>query len=534
MTDQLQEPVNAAELPVQDRSAAVARIEAASASVATALQAKADLVSGSAREILEATVLLATDPEFIGDASARVTDAGQAPERAVWAAASDIAAMFTEQGGLLATRVPDLHDVRDRIVAELLGRPAPGLPDRTEPYVLVARDLAPADTALLDPAVCRAIVTVEGGPTSHTAIIARALGLPAVVAARHALDITEGSTVIVDGTTGVIIVDPTDEQVAHAEHQTARVATFNGTGATKDGHRVQLLANVASPDSVAEALAANAEGVGLFRTEFCFLDHAEAPSVEEQVQAYRQVFAAFPGKKVIIRTLDAGADKPLAFVTEVDEVNPALGIRGYRTAWRRPELLDTQLRAIATAAAAETADVGVMAPMIATVEESAAFAALCSEHGLPTAGVMIETPAAAITAEDILQAVDFASLGTNDLAQYTMAADRLMGELALLNDPWQPAVLRMIREVSLAGIATGKPVGVCGEAAADPLLAAILVGLGVTSLSMSPRALGGVAELLESVTVQQCRDAAVSVVAASSSGMARSRAAELLVPSLLG
>ena len=530
MPDPVAEPADAPELPERERAAAVVRIEAASASVASALQHKAGRVSGPAREILEATVMIATDPGLIQDACARVTERGQIPERAVWLAVGDIAAGFREQGGLLAARVPDLHDVRNRIVAELLGRPAPGLPDRTEPYVLVARDLAPADTALIDPTVCRAIVTVEGGPTSHTAILARALGLPAVVAARHALEITEGSVVIVDGATGVIVVDPTDEQVVQAEQKSSQVSTFDGTGRTKDGHRVQLLANVASPDSVTAALEANAEGVGLFRTEFCFLDHEEAPGIEEQVHAYRRVFAAFPGRKVIIRTLDAGADKPLAFVTETDEANPALGIRGYRTAWQRPELLNTQLRAIAMAAAAETADVGVMAPMIATVEEASAFAALCSAHGLRSVGVMIETPAAAITAGDILHVVDFASLGTNDLAQYTMAADRLMGELALLNDPWQPAVLRMIQEACRAGIATGKPVGVCGEAAADPLLAAILVGLGVTSLSMSPRALGGVAELLMSVTVTQCREAAASVVAATSSSLARTRAAALLAP----
>jgi len=533
MPEPLEQPAESAELPDHERPQAVARIEAASAFVASALTDKAGRVSGAAREILEATALMAKDPGLIGDACARVTQHGQTPDRAVWSAAGDIAAAFKEQGGLLAARIPDLHDVRNRIVAQLLGRQAPGLPERTEPYVLVARDLAPADTALIDPSVCKALVTVEGGPTSHTAIIARALGLPAIVAARHALDIDEGTVVIVDGTTGSILERPTDEQVAHAELTSSRVSTFDGTGRTRDGHRVQLLANVASPDSVDAAIEAKAEGVGLFRTEFCFLDHEEAPSVEEQVSAYRLVFAAFPGKKVIIRTLDAGADKPLAFVTADDEVNPALGIRGYRTAWRRPELLATQLQAIAIAAAAETANVGVMAPMIATVEESIAFAALCAEHGLPSAGVMIETPAAAITAGDILQTVDFASLGTNDLAQYTMAADRLMGELALLNDPWQPAVLRMIREASRAGIATGKPVGVCGEAAADPLLAAILVGVGVTSLSMSPRALGGVSELLRTVTLEQCQEAAAAVVGASSSGRARALAAELLVPEAL-
>ena len=530
MQEPVDEPGPAVALPLRERAAAAERIVAAAASVALALRDKAARVSGAARGILEATALMAADPGLIDAAVSRVTGQGHTPERAVWAAVSEVTAVFKEQGGLLAERVSDLHDVRNRIVSELLGRPAPGLPDRVEPYVLVARDLAPADTALIDPTVCRAIVTVEGGPTSHTAILARALGLPAVVAARDAMDLPEGSVVIVDGTTGEIVVAPTDDQVLRAEEQIRRVITFDGTGRTRDGHRVQLLANVASPDSVAAAIEANAEGVGLFRTEFCFLDHAEAPGLDEQVAAYRQVFAGFPGKKVTIRTLDAGADKPLAFVTAADEVNPALGIRGYRTAWQRPELLDTQLQAIAAAAAAEDADVGVMAPMIATVDESVDFAARCAAHGLHNVGVMIETPAAAITAGPILERVDFASLGTNDLAQYTMAADRLMGELALLNDPWQPAVLRMIREACQAGLAAGKPVGVCGEAAADPMLAAILVGLGATSLSMSPRALGGVAEFLRGVTVDQCRDAALAAVAAGSAGAARSAAALLLEP----
>jgi phosphoenolpyruvate-protein phosphotransferase/dihydroxyacetone kinase phosphotransfer subunit len=530
MPEPVGEPGPAAELPVPEREAAAERIVAAAASVASTLTDKAARVSGAARGILEATALMAADPGLIDAAVSRVTGQGHTPERAVWAAVAEIASVFREQGGLLAERIPDLHDVRNRIVAELLGRPAPGLPDRSDPYVLVARDLAPADTALIDPTVCRAIITVEGGPTSHTAILARALGLPAVVAARNALDLPEGSVVIVDGTTGEIVVDPTDDQVVRAEEQVGRVIAFDGTGLTRDGHRVQLLANVASPDSVAAAIEANAEGVGLFRTEFCFLDHAEAPGLDEQVAAYRQVFAGFPGKKVTIRTLDAGADKPLAFVTAADEVNPALGIRGYRTAWRRPDLLDTQLQAIATAADAEQAHVGVMAPMIATVDESVDFAARCAAHGLHSVGVMIETPAAAITAGPILDRVDFASLGTNDLAQYTMAADRLMGELALLNDPWQPAVLRMIREACQAGVAAGKPVGVCGEAAADPMLAAILVGLGATSLSMSPRALGRVAELLRGVTVDQCRAAANAAVSADSAGAARSAAAVLLEP----
>jgi phosphotransferase system enzyme I (PtsI) len=291
---------------------------------------------------------------------------------------------------------------------------------------------------------------------------------------------------------------------------------------------VQLLANVASPASVAAAIEANAEGVGLFRTEFLFLDRAEAPSVEEQSNAYGTVFAAFAGRRVIVRTLDAGADKPLAFVTAAHEANPALGIRGYRTTWRRPELIDDQLRAIALAAGAHSAQVEVMAPMIDTPDEAADFAHRCAQHGLTSVGVMIETPAAAITAPEIFAFVDFVSLGTNDLAQYTMAADREVGDLALLNDPWQPAVLRMMRLAFEAGAEAGKPVSVCGEAAADPMLAAVLVGLGASSLSMSPRALGHVGELLGSVSIAECREAAINAVGARTGQAARMAAARAL------
>jgi multiphosphoryl transfer protein len=296
---------------------------------------------------------------------------------------------------------------------------------------------------------------------------------------------------------------------------------FSGTGETQDGHRVELLANVASPESVADAIAASAEGVGLFRTEFCFLDRDQAPSIDEQTVAYRAVLSAFGDHKVIVRTLDAGADKPLPFVTESSEINPALGIRGYRTARRRPEVLDDQLAAIALAAAAEAASVGVMAPMIDTVDEAADFVSRCSAHGLGYVGVMIETPAAALTAKEIFDVVDFVSLGTNDLAQYTMAADRLVGDLAALNDPWQPAVLRLVALVGIAAADAGKPVGVCGEAGADPLLATVLVGLGVSSLSMSPRALAGVADRLSRVTLAECQSASKLALAAGTALEAR-------------
>nr|WP_231880315.1 putative PEP-binding protein [Microbacterium sp. H83] len=284
------------------------------------------------------------------------------------------------------------------------------------------------------------------------------------------------------------------------------------------------------PAEAEVAAAAGAEGVGLFRTEFCFLDRVDAPSVDEQVAAYRGVLAAFPGRRVVVRTLDAGSDKPLPFANADAEQNPALGVRGLRIARRSPALLDGQLRALAIAAEAESALVDVMAPMVATVDEARDFAASARSVGLTSVGVMIETPSAALLASEMLEVVDFVSLGTNDLAQYTLAADRQLAELGELNDPWQPAVLRLIGAVGDAGRARDLPVGVCGEAAADPALAPVLVGLGVTSLSMTPRALGRVAAALEAVTEAQCRAAAEAVRKAATAADARAAAAAVLAP----
>jgi phosphotransferase system enzyme I (PtsI) len=267
--------------------------------------------------------------------------------------------------------------------------------------------------------------------------------------------------------------------------------------------------------------------VGLLRTEFAFLARDTEPTHEEQVAAYGAVFEHFGGKKVVIRTLDAGADKPLPFLTNTDEPNPALGVRGYRTDATSPGVLARQLAAIADAAGKHQAEVWVMAPMISTPEEAAAFTDLAHQAGLPAAGVMVEVPSAALTSAHVLAHADFASLGTNDLTQYAMAADRMLGPLAALNDPWQPAVLHLIKATcdgaAKARAATGapKPVGVCGEAAADPALAVVLAGLGVTTLSMTPRALPAVAHVLSTTTIAQAQDLAAQALAAPSAHAAR-------------
>ncbi|MGJ0390583.1 phosphoenolpyruvate--protein phosphotransferase [Microbacterium sp. CGR1] len=525
----LDEPDASAVVAPDDRESEVSAIEWAAVAVADQLRARTSAATGEARAILDASRLLASDPELVAEASALVRIEGRTAARAVWETAVAHEQGLAALGGRMAERVADIRDVRDRIVAEILEVDMPGVPARDEPFVLVAVDLAPADTAALEGGSCVGLVTEQGGPTSHTAIIARSLGIPAVVGAVGATGISPDVVVLVDGDRGSVEVEP-DATRADAAKAESVVVPFGGEGVLADGHRIRLLANVGGAAEAASAADAGAEGVGLFRTEFCFLDRIDAPSIDEQVAAYRGVLAAFPGRRVVVRTLDAGSDKPLPFANADHEDNPALGVRGLRIARRSPALLDDQLRALALAADAESAIVEVMAPMVATVDEARAFAESARAVGLMTVGVMIETPSAALLASEMLEVVDFVSLGTNDLAQYTLAADRLLAELGELNDPWQPAVLRLIGAVGAAGRTWDLPVGVCGEAAADPSLAPVLVGLGVTSLSMTPRALGRVAAALEAVTEAQCRAAAEAVLKAATTADARAAAVAILGP----
>ncbi|MGI5241477.1 phosphoenolpyruvate--protein phosphotransferase [Dactylosporangium sp. CA-139066] len=509
---------------VADAAAEHAAVRRAVAVVAADLTRRADAAADpTAAEVLRAQVLMATD-EMLTSAADDAVDGGLPAPHALAAALAEHRAAFEAAGGYLAERISDLDDLRDRLIAACLGVPMPGVPSPGHPYILVARDLAPADTAGLDPAVVLGLVTAEGGPTSHTAILARTLGIPAVVRCADVLEVPDLSVVAVDGATGVVTAGLTDAEAADvndaAAEARARRAQSHGPGRTADGHPVALLANIGS----ARDLIGDVEGVGLFRTELLYLDHTDPPGEREQIAAYTAVFEALPGRKVVVRTLDAGADKPLPFLRLADEPNPALGVRGLRVARRAPEVLDTQLAAIAAAAAATEADVWVMAPMVATAGEAAGFAAACRAHGLRTAGVMIEIPAAALRAPSILRDVDFLSLGTNDLSQYTFAADRMCGDLADLLDPWQPALIALIAACAAAGAEAGKPVGVCGESAADPGFALVLTGLGISSLSMAPRSIPAVREALAAHTLEDCRRIAKAALAADTPEAARAAA----------
>jgi phosphotransferase system enzyme I (PtsI) len=511
---------------------ATAALKVAAGAVHDELKARAGNASGDGKAVLEATALMAKDTMLLKGA-AKLIARGTSPQRAIWEAGASVSEMLHNLGGYMAERATDVLDVRARIVAELRGVPAPGIPSSSTPFILVAEDLAPADTATLDPEKVLALVTAGGGPQSHTAIIARSLGLPAVVAAAGVDELADGTEVYVDGAAGSIIVDPDDAQRAAADAwatNASLLAVFDGNGATADGHLVPLLANVGGGKDAVAAARLNAEGVGLFRTEFCFLERDTEPTVEEQAAAYKGVFDAFPGKKVELRTLDAGADKPLPFLTDATEPNPALGVRGYRTDFTTPGVLERQLQAIALAEKDSEADVWVMAPMISTAEEAAHFASMCTAAGITNPGVMVEVPSAALTAEAILREVGFASLGTNDLTQYAMAADRQLGPLAGLNTPWQPAVLRLVGLTVEGSRAEGhnKPVGVCGEAAADPALAVVLTGLGVTTLSMTARSLAAVAAVLKTVTLGEAQQLAKLALSAPSATEARAWVREKL------
>ncbi|GAB3043627.1 phosphoenolpyruvate--protein phosphotransferase [Sediminivirga luteola] len=504
-----------------------ARVAEAIKAVAADLTARGEAAGGSAQEVLKAQAMMAEDPSLAKAVAARL-DAGKTAEWAVHDAFGEFMRQLQQLGGYLGERAADLADVSQRVVAHLRGLPAPGVPDPGHPFVLVADDLAPADTALLDLDKVLALVTVEGGPTSHTAILAREKSITAVVGVAGAGDLPDGTTVIVDAAAGQIVTEPDEAQLAQAEERIRERAEAQAApltpGALADGTEVPLLANLGSPDGAEEAVALGAEGVGLFRTEFLFLSAEQAPSVAEQREAYQRLLAAFPGKKVVVRALDAGADKPLPFLSSSEEENPALGRRGLRALLAHEEILRDQLTALAEAGAATEAELWVMAPMVSTVEETQQFTALTREHGLRTAGVMVEVPSSALLADRLLPHTDFASIGTNDLTQYTMAADRLLGSVAALQDPWHPAVLRLIAEVGAAGRATGKPVGVCGEAAADPLLAVVLVGLGATTLSMTPAALADVRAELSRHTRQQAEAIAQAALAAATAAEAREAA----------
>ncbi|MFN8110081.1 MAG: phosphoenolpyruvate--protein phosphotransferase [Thermoleophilia bacterium] len=536
-------PDRAATMPAEERAELDAALEASRAELMDLRSDIASRVGAGQSVIFDAHMLLLDDTELL-DAVWHDIDAGRSAPVAWDARARALETRFAQLGDpYLAERAADVGDVRRRVLAHLAGVPVRA-PVVNEPGILFAGDLAPGETAALDASVVHAIVTAAGGPTSHTAILARALGVPAVVGAGlGVMELPAGTMVLVDGTAGTLTVDPDAQQVAayHAARgalERRRLAELEAAAApavTADGRRIEVAANIARPQDAAGLLRAGAEGVGLFRTEFLFMGRDTAPTEDEQLAAYRQVAEALDGRPLVVRTLDAGADKPVPYLNQAPEANPFLGERGVRLTLARPELMRTQLRAILRAAAEHP--VRIMFPMIATLEEFRRARAHVEEvrgelaaQGVRVrddlqVGLMVEVPAAALCAATLAGEADFFSVGTNDLTQYTMAAERGNPAVAGLNDPLHPGVLRLIQAACVAAEAAGAWVGVCGEAAADPVAIPILVGLGVRELSMSATAIPAAKAAVRALTMDVARARAAAAVGMGSAAEVRAAGA---------
>ena len=457
--------------------------------------------------IFEAHAELAEDPELHSGVEERVRNL-ESPESAVLAVGEEFAALFAEMDDeYMAARADDVRDVTSQIAAELMGHEAAGLASLDTPSVILARSLAPSDTVRIPKGIALAFVTAEGSTTSHVSIMARSMGIPAVVGAGPKLEAAfEAEIVAVDGGEGYAVADPDPETVAsferkreQIEEEEAALEEYRHVEArTQDGRRIEVSANLGAAEEAEAALRWGAEGVGLFRTEFLFMERRALPSEEEQYEVYRRVAEAFGEKPVVIRTLDVGGDKNLPGVDQPEEENPFLGWRGIRMCLDTAELFKPQLRAILRAAA--HGNLKMMFPMIVDADEVRRAREVLEQcrgelqdEGRSTGpveiGIMVETPAAALCASDIAEEVSFFSIGTNDLVQYTLAADRGNERLRHLQSADHPAVLKLIEVTCRTAREAGIWVGVCGEAAADPNLIPTLVGFGVRELSMSARSI---------------------------------------------
>lgn len=417
-----------------------------------------------------------------------------------WQAAIDrrVAEFQQIENERLAERAADWKDVGRRVLRILLGQEGGEFHLPTEPSILVAEDLAPSDTARLDPALIVALCTAAGGPTAHTAIIARSLNIPAIVGLGKAVhDLKAGTVCVADGSSGQLYVEPTSEDLASAkvfqeklaEQKDAAYATRYEPALFLDGHRVEVAGNIGKATEASEAVEVGAEGIGLMRTEFLFFDRETAPTEDEQAEVYIEMVRALRGLPLILRTLDIGGDKLASYISLPKEDNPFLGVRGIRLCLQQPDLFIPQLRAIYRAA--KEGPIRIMFPMISTLEDLRAAKEIAEtvrlQVGAPPVeiGIMIEVPSSVLMAPELAAEVDFFSIGTNDLTQYTLAMDRLHPTLGKSVDGLHPAVLRMIDMTVKAATAKKKWVGVCGGIAGDPLGAALLTGLGVAELSMS-------------------------------------------------
>ena len=476
-------------------------------------------------EIFEAHLTMLEDDYSVGEPiRTMIREEKQNAPAAIVRQFDELAAMFRSlDDALLQERAADAEDLKQLLLRCAFGIRRQDLSRLDEDVIVLARELTPSDTVRMDTAHVKGIATRLGGMTAHSAIIARTLGIPAVVGVTgwESLPL-DGQTAILDGTRGVLLVEPEAAEIetfqkrrAAAESEAQALAAYRSRPSqTRDGQPLELCANIGAPEEAKTAVALGADGVGLFRSEFLFMDRDDLPTEEEQFAAYRQALEAMQGKPLIVRTLDAGGDKKLPALDFPHEDNPFLGFRAIRLTLSRPAVFLPQLRALLRASV--YGDLRVMFPMISAVEELRAAKAMLAEarealqkEGVPVAGVkvgmMIEIPSAAVLADVFAREVDFFSIGTNDLTQYTLAVERGNEAVAQLYRPEHPAVLRLIAATGKAAAAAGIPCGMCGEAAGDLRLAPAFVGMGVTELSMSPRKITALRKHLSELTLADCR-----------------------------
>ncbi len=491
-----------------------ALIDGLAAGVAT-VRAQAAEADADTAAILEALVMMFEDDELVSMAIAHI-EQGWDAATGLYRALDELADMMGDDADFLS-RVDDLRGIARTIGARLRGIEVAHAIPSDQDWVVVADDLTPLDTSQFGSNVV-GVVTELGGPTSHTAIICRSRGIPAVVSCQGALDLADGSMLLVDPVGDRVVVDADMSQATQPISFVAR----------SDDPLITVRANIGSLADATAAAATDARGVGLFRTEVMYLERSEKPSRHQQAEEYAEVFRAAPAGKIIVRTIDAGSDKPVPFLPAGEEENPALGVRGFRLGHAHPEFQADQLAAIAEAINATGRSVAVMAPMISTVTEAEEFQSLAKDAGLTEVGIMIETPAIVPMISDLACIVDFLSIGTNDLSQYLFAADRMHPAMGVFVDPWQPGLLRTVKAITDAAEPVSLPVGVCGESAADPALAIVLAGLGVSSVSVAAGAVESVREALQSVTNDTAEHVARNTLEATSPGEAKARASEAL------
>lgn len=518
--------------PAADAEAEVAKLEATLAAAEEELrglyETAKEKMGEQEAEIFDAHLTILGDEYSVREPIIqRIREQKQNAAAAITDQFDELAQMFRSLGDeLMAERAADAEDLKQQLLRICLGCGRQDLSVLPGDVIVLAEELTPSDTVRMDTAHVKGIATRFGGATAHSAIIARTLGIPAAAGIDGwQTEALNGHMAILDGAHGTLTVDPTDEETASYQSRKAQAdceaqaleAFRTSPSQTKDGAALEICANIGTPQEAQQAMKYGADGVGLFRSEFLFMDRDALPTEDEQFEAYRMAAQTMAGKPLIIRTLDVGGDKKLPTLELPHEDNPFLGFRAIRMTLSHPEIFRPQLRAILRAAA--YGDVRVMFPMIGSMDQLREAKALLREQeqtlqaeGVPTGpvkvGMMVEIPAAAVLAEEFAKEVDFFSIGTNDLTQYTLAVERGNAAVAHLYAPEHPAVLRLIAMTAQAAAERHIPCGMCGEAAGDPKLAPAFVGMGVNELSMSPRRVPAVRKLLSGLTMDECRQAA--------------------------